>query len=298
MNLSTLERIISALENSLDSWEYLLAGATLLVVFGLILEYWYEIIDLCRERPIKWKSGQKIIGAILVTVGVAGELGVQLKASRVETQLRSANQKVQGLLNKEAGEAQDRASKADLARVRLEKQMAWRRLSKDQKQSICSAMLPSFSKRMRVLTISNDVEALQYVLDFADAFKRCGLWAGTPDMGPGFMMPSNPVIFGVRIRGPKGAGQSLQSIFEANGVAIAGIDVELPATDSTLILYVGPRPPPIDSFQTTGYPPVRTRTGHTNPSPACREAKAALPDHPDSQQCFGSCPEPAFPSQC
>ena len=51
MDLTTLQSTISALEKSVDSWESWLFVATLLVVVGLLLEYWHEVIDLSKERP-------------------------------------------------------------------------------------------------------------------------------------------------------------------------------------------------------------------------------------------------------
>jgi hypothetical protein len=110
---------------------------------GLILEYWHEVRDLIRERPIRWKSIQKLAGAILVTIGVAGELGVQFKASTVETDLRGVNHKVEALLSTEAGdarraagEAMERASNAELRIVELLAEIQPRDLTLAQQKAI------------------------------------------------------------------------------------------------------------------------------------------------------------------
>lgn len=76
MDVSTLESIVKALESSLDSWGNWLTFFTLLVVLGLFFEYWHEIRDLIKERPFKLRHFIKVAGAVLVTVGVAGELWV------------------------------------------------------------------------------------------------------------------------------------------------------------------------------------------------------------------------------
>jgi len=157
MNLPSLELKIIALEKSLDSLEFWLAVATLLVVVGLVLEYWHDIKDLLKTRPVKWKSVQQIVGAILVTVGVAGELGVQYKASTVETKLRSASHAVESILNASAesakstaagfqnqiAEAEARAAEArsmaaaeQLERAKLEAIVAPRSLSVEQQRLI------------------------------------------------------------------------------------------------------------------------------------------------------------------
>src|ERR1039457_695563 len=95
MDLSALERKISNLENSLSSLEIWLGLMTTLVVIGLVIEYWHEIPeaigDLRKAKKWLWKPVCIILGAILITVGVAGELCVQFLASSKETDLRKAN---------------------------------------------------------------------------------------------------------------------------------------------------------------------------------------------------------------
>lgn len=93
MDLSSWTNSIKALETSLDSLDGWITAATLLVVIGLIIEYWHpltELIDSIKNRPpFPWKQLQEIAGGILVTVGVAGELAFQFKATRVQSQFRS-----------------------------------------------------------------------------------------------------------------------------------------------------------------------------------------------------------------
>src|SRR5438094_936050 len=113
MDLSSLESSISALEKALDSLEFWLVVSTFLVVIGLILEYWHEVKRLIEERPFKWKAFQEIVGALLVTAGVAGELVIQFRASTVETALRSASHKVEALLNKAAADSIKQAGDAN-----------------------------------------------------------------------------------------------------------------------------------------------------------------------------------------
>jgi uncharacterized membrane protein YczE len=85
MDTSALERNITNLETSLDSLEFWLSVMTFLVVGGLILEYWHEIPEelekLKEAKKWLWKPICVIIGAILITIGVAGELAVQFLAS-------------------------------------------------------------------------------------------------------------------------------------------------------------------------------------------------------------------------
>jgi len=140
MDLPTLERSISNLETSLDSLEFWLTFATGLVVLGLVLEYWHEIPEsiAALKQSWSWKPLCVIAGGILITLGVAGELGVQYKASIVENKLRSESHAIEALLNKEAGEARQIAESERLERVKLEAIVAPRSLSLDQQRLIVS----------------------------------------------------------------------------------------------------------------------------------------------------------------
>lgn len=135
MSLSALETAVTALEKSLDSIETWLAISTFLVVIGLVLEYWHEVkelIEQVRKRPpFPWKKLQEIVGGVLVTVGVAGELALQFHASTVETAIRSNSHKIEAILNdkaseanKEAGFAGKDAAAANLTAKGFESQIA------------------------------------------------------------------------------------------------------------------------------------------------------------------------------
>jgi hypothetical protein len=169
MDPSALERNISTLDTSLDSLEHWLALMTALVVIGLVLEYWHELPEAidALKTAWSWRPLCIISGAILITVGVAGELFVQSLASRKETALRKANDEVFAGLNGEAAQARIdagnaivRASKADerasenekeaarlqklaeaerLERIKLEAAVAPRSLSLEQQRLIASA---------------------------------------------------------------------------------------------------------------------------------------------------------------
>src|ERR1035438_1608734 len=116
MDLSALESRVKALETSLDSLEGLITIATFLVVVGLIVEYWFpfrELIEAVKKRPpFPWGKVAEMIGGVLVTVGVAGELWFQSRASNVQTVIRSDTHQIEAILNKEAGDARKDAGKA------------------------------------------------------------------------------------------------------------------------------------------------------------------------------------------
>jgi hypothetical protein len=133
---SDLERVSRSLEHRLDLFGELLLLSTLAVLIGLVVEYWDPIHEFIEElgRPaaaFPWRRLKELVGGILITLGVAGELAFTYFAARIETALRINNAKIVGLLNntaaeaeKKAAEATDRASQADLKRVELENRIA------------------------------------------------------------------------------------------------------------------------------------------------------------------------------
>ena len=166
MDLSTLESTVKALETSLDSWGHWLVFFTLLVVLGLIFEYWNEIGDLLNKRPFKWQHFLALVGAIFVTVGVAGELITEFEASRTETSLRQASSGIVLALDTLVGNAQHSAnnaanaagranSEADSAKVKADEIGAEARLLRKQGTKLAKEDLSMESR------LTNADEALE-----------------------------------------------------------------------------------------------------------------------------------------
>lgn len=158
MDPSALENVSRSLEASLDCWGWLILASTAVVVLGLVIEYWEPVHECIEEwlRPaaaFPWRKFWGLAGGILVTAGVAGELGFTYKASRIETSLRANNHQIELLLNQgvsgalqNAAEANDRATANDLAaqrlkaeNLRLEAIIAPRSLSLGAQQQIANA---------------------------------------------------------------------------------------------------------------------------------------------------------------
>jgi hypothetical protein len=107
MEPSALESISRSLESSLDWWGVFILVSTAIVAIGLVVEYWEpvrEFIEECR-RPaasFPWYKFMGLAGGILVTLGVFGEFWGAYKASRVETNLRGNNHRIEIFLNEKA----------------------------------------------------------------------------------------------------------------------------------------------------------------------------------------------------
>ena len=245
MDFATLERNISNLESSIDSLEVWLTLMTGLVVLGLVIEYWYEIPEAISElkegKEGRWKPICTIIGAVLITIGVGGELVVQFKASAEGTDLRKANDAISvGLKTaaseaiERAGKAVERASKADeraaanekeaatlrklaaeesLARVKIEKQLAPRTLSEADRETI-GKQLHSFAshfsgRKVTISSYSGDAEGIVFSLEIMDILTRAGI-----DVDPviGRLIPVGLVNLGVKVTGPIADGKFIGAL--------------------------------------------------------------------------------------
>jgi hypothetical protein len=203
MDSSALANLIKSLESSLDSLGSWLTFWTICVVFGLVVEYFPEAVVALKKRPFRWSALKPIIGGILVTAGVAGELAIQFRAAGVETKLRNATAEVFGTLDKEAGEARKAAADivgkykdVDLAiadanarakaaealaeterleRTKLEAQIAPRRLTPTQRKAIAEAVKPFAGRSVSVVSYTLDLEGAVLGKQIVDAFTDGGL---------------------------------------------------------------------------------------------------------------------------
>ncbi|HET8549995.1 MAG TPA: hypothetical protein VFL57_18420 [Bryobacteraceae bacterium] len=130
---AALERDIRALENASDSlgnwlefWIVLVVIGVSLEVIVVVMEYRHGLKDLRRgvihspEKPSSRMFLTGLLGAVFVTIGVSGELGIDFAATDVHTKLRDRNRELVDLFrgsaaaaNERAGNAFERASKAD-----------------------------------------------------------------------------------------------------------------------------------------------------------------------------------------
>jgi hypothetical protein len=112
---------IKSLEEALDSLSFWMRFWTALVVFGLIVEYVPEVLKLFKTRPFDRSLLRAVMGGILITVGVAGELYIEFRASSREDALRTANKTIIARLDREAADARTKQAEAEkeLARLQL-----------------------------------------------------------------------------------------------------------------------------------------------------------------------------------
>lgn len=144
MNESALRTVLDNLDASRLSLHGLLHVFTFLVVLGLGFDL-FVIIKEFRDDLKKFRQGViqpperpsalllvlALFGTALIVLGVAGELYVDVKAGKVETDIRAANDELLGLISQEAGTAKtsaegaaDAASRANNAAGEAERKVS------------------------------------------------------------------------------------------------------------------------------------------------------------------------------
>jgi hypothetical protein len=173
-----------------------------------------------------------MVGGFLITAGVAGELFIQFRASKVETDLRSANHKVEAQLGRDADSAKATAEQERLARIEIEEIVAWRSLSKQQQIEIASRLKP-FSGQEALLQYNiNDLEAEDFALDIATAL-QLSIWKVHEPLAM-LLASAGPVPLGTNLRLPRGiivsstGDQSARDASEAisHELNVRGFDAE------------------------------------------------------------------------
>lgn len=142
-DLRELEWLLSNFDSSRALLEWRLGFSTLLVVAGVILELavvpfeyrddWQEYRKSFAEwiqgfvprpqKPVPWIVFFEVLGAVLVAVGVTGELRYEERIRCVDNQIRLAEEARSGLLEAQTVEAKTLADKADLKRTELANRM-------------------------------------------------------------------------------------------------------------------------------------------------------------------------------
>jgi hypothetical protein len=133
MDVSALLSAISNAEARLDSLSNWLMVAISLVVIGLAIETWALVVEIREKGGINAKLAFEFIGGLLITIGVAAELGLHFFSANAETTLRNVNRQYVSLLDKGTEQLK-------YANLKLESQIAPRRLMLEQQEAIASAL--------------------------------------------------------------------------------------------------------------------------------------------------------------
>ena len=221
-SISALERDIAALESQSSGLEPWLGRFTLLVAIGVALEIFvvihdhrkeineWRVSELIPEGPSLIKLGIEIASIILVIAGVVGEFGVGLQISSISGQLRakgadlrSKSVQLLAFVNKEAGDANERASKNEIEAAQLRKQLQPRTLDEAARKAISDKLLKFvpglLGRKVTVSSYMGDAEGIVFSLEVLNVLTRSKI-----DTDPviGRVQPVGLVDMGIRITGP------------------------------------------------------------------------------------------------
>lgn len=269
VDLAALENASKSLETSLHHLELWLALWTLAVVIGLLVEYGFDL-----PNNIRHKEWHIIAGAILITLGVAGELYVEARASIVETNLRGLSDSITGELNRQTADAErqvevarkdaataneraananERASKNELTvqqlkadNLKLEERLAPRRVSSEQAKKLCSGIHVTGRPKLNILSIFGTNEADDFAEDIGRALAGCEFGFDVTDSKSVMIFPvPTPLRIGFAPNRKHDADMINAAMLNAK-IATKPIEL-LPTPDAAqypeaLRLFVGPKP--------------------------------------------------------
>jgi hypothetical protein len=255
MPLSALE--VSNIQSSIAFWERAEYWCIALVALGVIGE---EIAELTgwfgKHKKLFDKYSAIVLVMALVFEGICTERANKFSGILIS----SLNETARGF-ESQIADANLKTETEHLARIKLEKSLDWRRVSRKQKESIRKslasidpAIIVSIHADMR------DPETAQFAIDLLEVFRKLGDVSGR---GVGNVM-SPPSRFGLWIDTfdpSESAARTVKSILTRNGIDVVGIRTgDITGFDSEkekrevypqLILYVGFRPTPYGDIESS-----------------------------------------------
>jgi hypothetical protein len=206
-------------------WSGRLSVATWTVVVGLLLELpelIYDAKHIARQRIDRFKYRVVVIeervqiaklvafiGWFLVIGGVYGEVHTGDKLDQLNSNIQVCSDAKVQAATIEAGEAIERASSADLARVKIEAQVAWRRLSEEQKRDMAQHLRPHSLAQITVWFVPGDAEGSSFANDIA-----------------GMLRITNPYVFAPRpVQAPTADPKTVVHATEPLKPWVTGIEV-------------------------------------------------------------------------
>lgn len=244
----------ASLDALLTRWETIEYVAEAGVIAGCVGEF---IAEFTTIKTPAWRHRFSRFSLIVLMASLAVELGALYRTNSLSGEQIAQTQRDTARLTKEAETER-------LARAKLEQQMGWRSLSKEQGEAVCSALHKIPGKLITQTSItssSQDAEAFRYAQDFDRARRECILSVGLqPSGGVGNSFWAQNVVFGVWVRFPmhftldnpnspdvlfnpekrRALAESVRDELQAGGIRVAGISAD---GTSLIDIYVGPKAP-------------------------------------------------------
>ena len=227
-NVVALVRLLSNLSSFRDGLSSKLDVCTFMVVVGVVIElitvpidFWGEFKEY-KQSFSEWARGLipeprkpsflpliEFFGAVLVAVGVAGELMYEHKIGAVDTCIQQADNARAGLLEHEANTQKIRAAELEKEAAQLREDAAelqdsitWRNIPPD-KRKLIAARLKPYKLQFAWLSYNlSDVESNDFGMDIAETLKLAGWEPSEPE--PIITMREGPVPLGSNGPLPRG----------------------------------------------------------------------------------------------
>jgi hypothetical protein len=166
----------------LSIWMKVFTGA---VAVGLVMEYFPDVVRAAQTNTFP----EPLVGALLITVGVAGELVILIWSSRYETKLREFNDSIIAETGERAAKAEKDAAEANLARVRVEEKFKRRKLNTDAVKVMTDELQPYKGIRIDVFVFDHHIPEVVMLADSLNGALKiagcdCRMWM----MGAGVRM--------------------------------------------------------------------------------------------------------------
>ena len=240
------------------------AGTVGVTTIGSIRSHKLEA-DAAEHGLEKYKNetAGKVADAHLTGIAAGERAGTaQAAADDAHVKLKEAEAQIADA-NARAAEAEKQAAalnietaqiKADS--LRLEQQLAWRKLSPEEVKSLISALAPYAGQKVKTKSILGDSEGLLYRRDFISVFEKAG-WISTPDDGSQDVFTDPPMGVQVIINPADGWRDSPDHITVLGSAGVLGstlsdlkiipqkawgMDPKVP--EGTVLLLIGVKPPP------------------------------------------------------
>jgi hypothetical protein len=152
---------------------------------GLVIEYGKEIVDCF----VNWhRPSLALVGAVLVTAGVFGEVFFSRLTVHTSRKLQERADSDIAQANERAARAEQASAEANLARVRLERQIAGRDIASDERNEIAEKLRTFAGQRIEITCSPLNHETLWFAGEVGRLLNQAG-WLVEQILEPHVAMP-------------------------------------------------------------------------------------------------------------
>lgn len=185
--ISDLTKAVTALDSRSKFWESAMPWFTALVVTGLLGDLvvifwerreevhanlrWIRLGFNPAELSSRWRFALELFSTTAIFLGVGLELWAGVEIASINGQLRTDNGQLRDASNQLVTLIHSEGEDAKLARVKIEADVAWRRLSDEQKRVMAQHLRPHSLVQISVFFFPGDAEGSNFAVDIAEMFR-------------------------------------------------------------------------------------------------------------------------------